>query len=244
MARYAAHPSLTISKAASSSGHQMTTIVGWLYDWQTLITGLAAFGAAVLTVRVMSRQARDESDRKKRAARAMMPATLAGVQDYCVASIRWLKQARPIADQIMAQSVRSALNPLPALHEATVNSLRDCVEHLDVGPSTFVSELLSKMQVQQSRMSGLFDYMKNNNLDDPVRTSLKREVDQYIADSVGISAYALALLPYARRETEGTPKKPGVEAIEHAFKQCELSVVGDVGAWNIVTTPYLPRNVS
>ena len=56
----------------------LSKIIGdLLYNWQTTIGGGAALLGAVITVRVMTKQARDTAKRKSRAARAMLPAALA-----------------------------------------------------------------------------------------------------------------------------------------------------------------------
>lgn len=71
-------------------------------QWETLVAGLLALGAAVCTIRQIRSQIRltselaaDQRLRRERAARAMLPLALSEFADYAVTCIKHLQALQP-----------------------------------------------------------------------------------------------------------------------------------------------------
>lgn len=216
-------------------------MIDFLNKWQTLIGGILALIGAVITVWVLNRQSHEATQRKSRALRAMLPNQLATIHNYSIETIRWLKNVREKSSLLESgqygnQSISVPTSPRP--DAAAITFLQDCVEHFDRGPSRFVAVLLSKVQVHQSRVTDLFDYLVNHPLYETKLVGLAKNIDEFIASAVDLDANAKQLYPYARFETESTPLAPDANAAMAAFHQCQLQPMRDTEAWNILTNRF------
>lgn len=220
----------------------MQKIIGdWLLDWQTLIGGGLALLGAWLTVRALRIQARTDEDRKARAARVMLPSALNLLVDYAIASVRWLEGIRKNATLSEAGAYKTANMTLthPKTPLDLIKALRDCVEFLPLAHARHVGEILSKIQVQNTWIASLDDYLVNYSLYEIKRFGLTKEIDDASVKSVKLIALANSLFPFARFETDDVPETPGMKEEESAFKQCHLNTVKNVTVWNALTTPYI-----
>jgi len=216
-------------------------MIAFLNTWQTLIAGGLALIGAVITVRALNQQAREATERKARALRAMLPNTLSSIDGYAIESIRWLKGVREKANllengQYGNQSIAVVTCPRP--DTAAVTFLQDCVEHFDADVSRFVASLLSKQQVHSSHIVNLHDYFVNYSLYELKQVGLGKNIDEFIASAVDLAANAKQLFPYARFETDDAPKAPDANIAMAVFHQCQLQPMRDVGAWNVLTNRY------
>lgn len=227
--------------------HLWTGFWNMLDHWQALVAGEIAIGAAYLTVRALRQQARDDRERKSRAARALLPAALASMGDYTAATVWWLTDAR-LPAQIMEvdadTSKRVPPGHLPQPEISVFDILRECVEHSDPEPAQVIAGLLSKMQVHRSRLSALHDRLTNPRHYSAARVLLGAEIDQYIAHAVTLHAMCDRLFPFARMKTNAAPAPIDLDAVTAAFHECGLSEVKETGAWNKLTEPYMQRNVA
>jgi hypothetical protein len=222
----------------------MLILCDFLYRWQTLIAGGIALLGAYITIVALQQQARDERARKSRAARALLPAALASVDDYAVACVRWLREASGPArraerqPQVIAEII---LDPFPRFEAAATATLRDCVEHVDEEPAKRLADLMSKIQVQSSRLADLDDYLRRYQRLDVKRAGLEREIDRFTASAVEIAAVASSFFKFARLETNDAPPQLSLEMVSGAFHTCGLEPARDTGAWNALTTRFLPK---
>lgn len=133
--------------------------------WQTLITGIAALLAAVVTIVVLNCQIRetreranDQRQRRERAARAVLPLALAELQQYARACIRGLYDLRPYfqphgsLDQAQVDKCRSAW-PSPSLPDDVLSALKEWIEFSDKVPAEAASTLIRRLQVQKSHLA-------------------------------------------------------------------------------------------
>lgn len=120
---------------------------GWIYDFQTLITGLLALAAAFIAAwiargqlraqREQIKDAREQAARDRagrlRAARASLPAVLSAICDYSERTARALNAAWPVearlypedANPLQAYCITVNIEPFPA---ETLQSLERVVE--------------------------------------------------------------------------------------------------------------------
>jgi hypothetical protein len=212
---------------------------GFVRDWQTLIAGIIAFIAAVMTVSDLRRQAREAAERKARAARAMLPSTLDSLDNYALECIRWLKEVEPkakAAESGLFGDSSIPVNQCPRPDTGMMRTLAECVANLDIAPARFIDDLLARLQVQHSRIASLYDYFKNHQL-----YSVKQliKIEDHIANAVEISALARNAYPFARKQTEETPRGLDFAAVTQAFQACHLDASRDVYTWNILSNRYL-----
>ena len=180
-------------------GSPWCEIYGFLKDWQTLIGALIALIAAILTIRVMRRQASDENTRhenqlkrKEMAARAQMPDALSEMIAYIRAS----------GEYLTGQSAEPPEQPLSA-----ITTLKQVIEHIDDKAAQRTFELVSWYQVQRVRMMA----------EAPPQAEPERGERLY--DAVLLQAYANSLFDYARNEATTAPtEKPSFEDMITAYK--------------------------
>jgi hypothetical protein len=227
----------------------MYTMLGTIREWQDLVAGLLALIGAGITVYVMTKQARDAADRKRRASRALLPSTLADIFDYGRRSIAWLISLREkarIAGTGGYSKGSIACGTCPRPDGNMLAQLIECVEHLDKPHAIFISTILSKIQVHQSRMLEIAEYFDTY---EPSKAKFRvaGDLENVIGNSVELLAYAGRLFRYARMETEAEPTIPDFADIENAFRQAAgLNEFENVEAWNKLTDRYpqvLPPHV-
>jgi hypothetical protein len=219
-----------------------------LDHWQTLIAGVLAIIAALITVAALYDQSRRDRLRRSRAARALMPAALASISDYAFMSIQWLKDARkaalaaysnatPVGPEISTREV-NALRPPPEPETGAFDVLKECVEHSDAAPAQAIADLLYAIQVFRSRIWSLNDRMANPNHYDGARVLTGVEANEDIVDAVKLRALNDSLYPFARMGTNEAPGPIDLNAVATAFKLCALNEYKEPVIWNRLTAPY------
>jgi len=170
---------------------------GWLYDWQTLVSGLLALGAAWWATAYVRRQIaqtdflhRQEIERRHNATRTILPLALAGI-------IAFLKaMADKVADEI---ELRNPTNPetegMPILLEPrrlesidlpidNLTSIRDFAETLlDKDNLRHVAEMIGQLQISHSRYD-TFDFSIVNIDDQLHELLLKIGIAKALAERV------------------------------------------------------------
>jgi len=149
--------------------------MGWtklLFDgrlqWETLVTGLVAIGAAWWTVRGIRDQIRqtariadDKRKRSERAARAMLPLALAELADYARACLIGLNGLRSMfkPDGGRNEAIVSTWAP-PDIPESVLPIFRECLEFMDDAPADALTNLVKQLQIQHSRLVGHTDILR------------------------------------------------------------------------------------
>ena len=188
--------------------------VSWLPDWlsyplyaiwlnQTLIAGILALFAGLLTVHYLKKQIglqqrtqEDAQERRLRMHRAGLPAALAELSDYAEACVhqRWcLLHNEPLS------GTRSRLQKID-LPKGAIRALQSAVEALDENVQTEIEHLLSFYQVYTSRLGTRFfeldsEFKCYHNL---------KETDIYrnILDGILLRAATARLFDFSRRRSE------------------------------------------
>ena len=178
-------------------------VVSWMDRWQTMLTGLAALIAAAVSVYFIRKQIAQaesaETHRRKRrlaAARSRLQLTLSTVSHYGSDSIVFLKRLR---DAVSANQVIPTLAdaPRPILPEPAVLALEAVIEATDSdGFAGYLADLISEMQVLNSRLSGLPDQAQDLGT---------INLDAYLVNAAKVYAFASGSFPYARRAVAEPP---------------------------------------
>ncbi|WP_051927605.1 hypothetical protein [Ruegeria halocynthiae] len=163
-------------------------------EWQTLVAGLLALGAAFLTIRTMRKQMVNESirhesqlRRQKKAARAKMPDALSEMSEY----------ARQVGGYLLETQEEPPQPP-----SASITTLQQVIEYIDDDAADRAFELASLFQVQHARMTS---------------SGPKRQHILHKYDIALLQAYTNSLFDYARNEVESVSnEKPSREDMRTA----------------------------
>ncbi|WP_322885434.1 hypothetical protein U8C32_08565 [Sinorhizobium medicae] len=172
--------------------------LSWINEYQTLLTGIAAVVAAFISVAHIRQQIdqtaqieRDRIEGRKFSARAMLPLALSKICQYAEESgqVVHLLMRHVQEEQVVIPNPRPVI---PTIPEEALTVLRDLVEHSSQSERRYYFKLISALQVQNSRLSGiLYDIQGHGSL---VPTAL----NFYALDAAEVYAYASGLYEYAR----------------------------------------------
>ncbi len=134
-----------------------------LYDYQSLVGGLLAFIAALLTAGFLWAQIRqqryinnDVRNRRLKSARAMLPDALSGLGSYleqCIdLAIRMAIDAQ--FDEENGEVIERGMLTIPRADPSYISILRDIIEQSDSAPNDSIVRILSKLQIQRARLEG------------------------------------------------------------------------------------------
>ncbi|MBY5760931.1 hypothetical protein HFO07_30525 [Rhizobium leguminosarum] len=171
----------------------------------TLVTGLAAVGAAFVSIKAVRDQIRQaeqiEADRNRArhdAARAVLPLALSGICQYAIACSAEL---RTLMNQCRDNRLPSnaAIPTFPDLPPGAIESLKEFIEYSSEQDRKFVAALVSKIQVQMARLQGMRS-------DHPRGTMvLRANIEDHILDAAEIYGRASALFNFARGDSDEMP---------------------------------------
>lgn len=174
----------------------------WLYDWQTIVSGLLALGAAIwagvlLNKQIKISEALPELERARKfvAARCLLPIHLTAILDYCDSVAQALVQFTEVdtSDDHEALDLRAAL-PFP--HE-TIVALTKVIElSNDVCLIGMLAEIISEIQVLTSRISAV-EYSDRRCLG-----TSPSPAQIYIIQAAKIQSMASSLYQFARQEVD------------------------------------------
>jgi hypothetical protein len=212
--------------------------LGWLSDWQTLVTGALAILAAVVggafvfgQTRESRRQADEALAREHFAARAVLPLALSAIVDYAEAVVSSLTTT-PTYSSYRAVVVPSAPYVPPDFDTASIMVLRDVIESASPEIGDRVATLLARVQVLAARLRAL----AANLLPSSRAVGLEHNAVDYTIDAAVIFARASALFRYARRETDDAP--------DQIPSPTELTTALNLLGFDAATTPALFERVA
>ncbi|WP_157217999.1 hypothetical protein [Flavisphingomonas formosensis] len=196
------------------------TVGHWIYDFQTLITGLLAVGAALYAARFAQKQVnaarlqievardqiaaiKDQADRERtarlRAARASLPTTLSSICEFAQEAGEALHAAWPAAAKLYPEdhdpnSVQPVTANLPPFPYELLDSLERIVELTDAEDvAERIESILREAQIFSARTRPLVSGTDIN-------TDL---LAIHIIQAAALYARAESLFTYARRKTPG-----------------------------------------
>jgi hypothetical protein len=191
----------------------------WLNRYQTLLTGILAFGSAAVTVGYLRKQVRqvEETESRQRgrdnyAARAILPLVLSSICEYAERSILTLNEFDP------EEHDPSQLD-LPDLPPDLIDPLRECVRYSDRPEAKQLADLLHWLQVQSTRQRGLHSDLQSKSA---TRIIARHDVDKAIIDAADLYALASRLFDYGRRAEEGDKDKPSLKEVTTALAVCGI----------------------
>ena len=183
----------------------VSCMISWMDRWQTMLTGLAAVIAAAVSVHFVRKQIRQADraenhrrDRRLAAARSRLQLSLSTISHYGSDSIVFLRGVRnAVAGGQLIPTL--ADNPRPILPDPAVLALEAVIEATESDDfAGFLADLISEMQVLNSRLSGLPEEAEALGI---------HSLDSYLMNAAKVCAFASGAFPYARRETSDPPTR-------------------------------------
>lgn len=202
------------------------TRLGWLVDglkdWQDLVGALVALFAAFLGVRYLDRQTRQAAqieaarmERARAAARATLPLWISQVCAHAKEVADGLRPLMHAPGEAVPRSLRAEYSPAQIAPEI-IDKLQDFVEcDAEVGAVVVVSEILSEMQVLQSRIRSICQK-------DQSFIVTRSNIEVYAFQAAKIYALASCLFPYARREVETVDAMLTADRLHVALRVLDL----------------------
>lgn len=176
-----------------------------LFEWQPLLGSLILLLAAFITLRADDRREMRRRERKFAAVRALLPVTLAKITDYGFSALRWLESAVS-GERFDWQAKRAAA---PRLPEEILTLAAEFIEYADAHDTGLMQDVLSRMQLLNSRVEGLA-------IHDGHEPSAIR-VDALALDAALISAGAARLFRFARRAEAEMPRQISWDDVKGAL---------------------------
>jgi hypothetical protein len=182
-------------------------LVKVLYDWQQLVGALVALGAAVIGWLAITRQMRQAEDQEKErlrrkhdAARAMLPLALSSISEYTQECTNALKAIYRTRQGKLIPKRDEKWEP-PAVPIEATGDLRSMVEASPPSQGKATARLLSRIQVQASRLRTLaHDLLPNDET-----SVMARNIEQYLVDTIEIAALTNSAYNFARGADEHLP---------------------------------------
>lgn len=182
----------------------MLPIVSLIQEWQTLITGVMAIGAALIGGYFINQQmlqtALIEADRRSSefaAERAMLPLHLDALIEHllrCAALLKATYILESVAERTDREFPRVPMDVALFFQGVVLRSPANLRE-------PFI-EILSQLQVFHARLSSV-----QGRLARKAAVGLS-ELDEYVVQAVVLYARCLSLLPFSRRDSDEVPAKP------------------------------------
>jgi hypothetical protein len=150
----------------------------WLYDWQTLISGLLALGAAIWAGKLLRRQIsqaeefrRDEITHRHNASRVVLPLALSSIDELCrevSSAIAHEFEVRQNFNEAFAEAAKDSEPPARfkpvSLSSEVISEMKGFAETLRGQKSVrHVGELMSSIQILISRFNS-FDLDQGNDV--------------------------------------------------------------------------------
>lgn len=181
-----------------------TVPTGWIYHYQTLISGFLAVAAAAVTVLFIREQIKTSQaqhveliGRRFRSMRANLPLALMELSDYAQECIQIFSElmAKKEEDEDIKSEVEVPSLPISTLH--TITELISLAEEKD---AAMLQALLRFVQIQQSRLrSTAFELSEKKN---PGGIILLQNLRGDVLDAFTIKKMTNFLFPYARWESD------------------------------------------
>ena len=211
--------------------------VKWMEDWQTLVTGTMAVGAAVMTVLVIRKQivqvyetADEERSRELLAARSMLPVTLSRICWYSEACASVLRP-KYIADP--DEVVEPVAFVAPSLPDDDLANLSRCIRYGDETLQRAVSKLLAQLQIQSSRLRSFAADMR------PGGTAHQGgAVHEFLVDAIELYARASGLFDFARQETNSASESVTLEEMQSAANNLNVRRLGFLNVHLMIERRY------
>ena len=195
-ALFAAYLSMMIGYPLITSNGSLVSLMSTWHSWQTLNAAMIAFVASIIAVYAVRYQDNANRKRKQNAAKALLPNALSELREY-LESLSLL-----LID--LNEKLRAAESDIyidqdiPSIPDWVNEVLKECVEYSDSQESSYITKLLSYLQVAKARIKGL------RKPDNPKHTILisVNTIENRMLDLLIVTVKVHRLFPYARENKD------------------------------------------
>ncbi|PHS20830.1 MAG: hypothetical protein COA85_13795 [Robiginitomaculum sp.] len=181
-----------------------------LKEWQALVAGIMALGAAILAAYYLKQQIQQTEKHERERWRRQLEAERAGLPDMLMSFADYLENCavklRDLRLACKGERLPRGANPptFPLIPMEVSASFRRMVEVGCGAIAPTFKTLLSENQVFSARCRPF----NNSSTDSDIRMLFTaNNIDNYIANAVRLHAIAMSLFPYARSDTDEIPTK-------------------------------------
>ena len=173
----------------------LAEILFWVYYNQTLIAGVAATGAAVLTISELRKQRTEEYSRRHRMLRAGLPTALSAITEYAERCLRLF----------LANLDEGGILEMPPLPNEAYQNVQAVIETADDPVAADLERLLRFGQIQHSRLRSHIEDADETQI---VTTAGKpsehqrRRIYSLVLDALFLHNSVSRLYEYARGESD------------------------------------------
>ena len=214
--------------------------IDWIERFQTLIAGVLALFAAILTVRTLSHQIsqaeqrhQDLIRRKFNAARAVLPLVLSRLCGYAESSIRYAAKGRePISNNC------EIIEETPAFPDDIIPLLKDIIEYADDKIAESTRDLVSEIQIRRYRLTDLPKTPEFTLLSGETIISYLSVFDLAIFDAAHLYAHASNFFDYARHRKDEAPSLPTKDEVQKKLFRLGIEESKFPGVYGRVSRHY------
>lgn len=173
----------------------------FIYDYQTLIAGILALFAALLTIWKMHDIETTKRRKKNKAAKAMLSHGLSSICDFTEQTAEWLNKLYLLNKEqinnnatLKAYYANSLLPELPQLPHHTFQWISDAIEYSDnIEAEKSINKLAEQLQVHNSRLGSI-----KQMINELSSVKINEWINIYITDAMDTHVRASHLFDYAR----------------------------------------------
>jgi hypothetical protein len=200
-------------------------IVEFLDKWQTLISGVLALFAALITIRAIHRQINlsEGHERRRRevsedAARAVLPLTLSAISEYVQQSSDKLHTLYNNSEEGFIPEKNRAIE-FPPVPESAISSLQSMIEaSTNREVVKVISKIIRRIQIHDSRTRSLVHHEQVGHSGYAMLVTVKnivtvKDIEEHAIGSAIIHTLAESLFAYARFKSE-TPEEVSWNRVE------------------------------
>lgn len=201
---------------------------GWDYlhavwhTWQTLNVGVLAFLSSLVAFNISKYNAENQRERELVAATSFLPQALSDMCSHFTACAQILSKAwdRPRRSGIVIP-VTTTVEAFPEINDSVKSVFSECIRHGSPVIGTHLAEILKKLQISDSRISGLHEKMTST-----TNHVSRAEVQTLLFYLAELQSLVNATFPFARSEEEFNA--PSLDLDEFVTGYLNLSLRSDI----------------
>jgi hypothetical protein len=193
----------------------------FLYDWQTLVSGVLALGSAIWAGRLIQQQilqaAELEKDRRRRRFRSIRCTMPLLLRNVCEFSDEMVSSLIDYKDGILKRSAPEGLN-FPKIELNIISEIREIIEFSDDDFLVqHLSEIVSEIQIILSRVADLRSFPEMSSM-----LGMAHTVDEYVLQAARLFALVEGLFDYSRDLQEAGPFQVEWSRVSSSFRRKDI----------------------
>lgn len=195
----------------------------WVRDWDTFGGAIATLLAAIVGASALYFDAKSKRRAQLHAERSVLALSLVDLNRYaveCIAFLNMILHDAPIDDSKTFQTIPTTdvSETPPNIPAGLIDSLRSVTSLASRAEARLLADLLSRIQVQNSRMTSLL-----TDLPDHAQSVSRNQLLQRVAEAVALHAAGDELFAWARRRPGGLSDPIGRSKAENSLSVLRIN---------------------